>query len=178
MIHGLSSCSSKPDYILDYSDPDVFTDDTGEGEVGPSTVVEQHPSEEQMTRSWSIRGISMPSWPETWFDNEGELINDPKTFQQMAKQLLQPWIRYVAAQTDNPPIISSRGRNPSQRNLPTSSAQSIPRSLAKFRRWHMHILLSFNMATNNSIKLQHEIDCLVRHRVNRERKTWCFMPKG
>ncbi|PNP80478.1 hypothetical protein FNYG_06077 [Fusarium nygamai] len=77
---------SKPNSIADYSDSDVFND---EGEVGSSTVVEQRPSEEQMTRSWSIWGLSVPSWPETWFDNEGELINDPKTFRHMAKQLLQ-----------------------------------------------------------------------------------------
>ncbi|KAF5638999.1 hypothetical protein F52700_4269 [Fusarium sp. NRRL 52700] len=38
------------------------------------------------------------NWPEAWFDNERELINDLKTFRQMAKQLLQQWTRDVAAQ--------------------------------------------------------------------------------
>ncbi|KAG9498420.1 hypothetical protein J7337_009225 [Fusarium musae] len=38
------------------------------------------------------------NWPEAWFDNERELINDLKTFRHMGKQLLQQWTRDVAAQ--------------------------------------------------------------------------------
>ncbi|KAG4283222.1 hypothetical protein FPRO06_09895 [Fusarium proliferatum] len=38
------------------------------------------------------------NWPEAWFDNERELINDLKTFRRMAKQFLQQWTRDVAAQ--------------------------------------------------------------------------------
>ncbi|CVL00423.1 uncharacterized protein FMAN_09874 [Fusarium mangiferae] len=38
------------------------------------------------------------NWPEAWFDNERELINDLKNFRQMAKQILQQWTRDVAAQ--------------------------------------------------------------------------------
>ncbi|KAF4435582.1 multidrug resistance [Fusarium acutatum] len=37
-------------------------------------------------------------WPEAWFDNEHELVNGLKTFQHMAKQLLQQWKQDVAAQ--------------------------------------------------------------------------------
>lgn len=38
------------------------------------------------------------NWPETWLENERDLMNDLKTFRRMAKQLLQQWTRAVAAQ--------------------------------------------------------------------------------
>jgi hypothetical protein len=37
-------------------------------------------------------------WPETWLENEQDLINDLKAFRPKAKQLLQQWIRAVAVQ--------------------------------------------------------------------------------
>ncbi|KAH7202370.1 hypothetical protein DER44DRAFT_887369 [Fusarium oxysporum] len=38
------------------------------------------------------------NWPETWLENERDLMNDLETFRRMAKQLLQQWTRAVAAQ--------------------------------------------------------------------------------
>ncbi|WKT48431.1 hypothetical protein QSH57_013361 [Fusarium oxysporum f. sp. vasinfectum] len=38
------------------------------------------------------------NWPETWLENERDLMNDLKTFRRIAKQLLQQWTRAVAAQ--------------------------------------------------------------------------------
>ncbi|KAF5572409.1 hypothetical protein FPANT_13097 [Fusarium pseudoanthophilum] len=62
------------------------------------------------------------NWPEAWFDNERELINDLKTFRHMAKQLLQQWTRDVAAQ-----ILSVR--NTALRKLFTAEDVSLAAKL-------------------------------------------------
>ncbi|KAF5968435.1 hypothetical protein FCOIX_11415 [Fusarium coicis] len=84
----------------DYSDPDVYTDDTGEGEVEPSAAVEQHPSEEQMTRSWSIWVSPYQAGRRPGSTTRESSSTTSRPF-DMANQLFQQLMRYVTAQTDN-----------------------------------------------------------------------------
>ncbi|KAF5550676.1 hypothetical protein FNAPI_7661 [Fusarium napiforme] len=67
------------------NDPDVFADDTGEEEVGPSTVVEQRPSEEADDDVLVKPGDLHAKLAGDRVRQRGRAHQRPKTLRQMAK---------------------------------------------------------------------------------------------